>query len=422
MDASVDSAAAPLRRAHAPQSGVRVELVGNYVVFRDFTGDRASIRILNEYTGGGQSPKNLPVISAVQIVAGEGRANAAIGGDHDKDLVYGDDAKLTFDLDIPFAEDEVLTDYQNRVTEAKSIAIDQAVVTKIKTEDTITTGKDRDVVVGGEGKDTITMGDGDDVAVGGSANLIVEHNNPLGVFTPNTEIALDQHTINLNLHQNYLDNDNANQQSFQTRLEQGYIPGVQEVDNTNDRKNEISLGKGRNLHLDGSTNQSALVVEEQQQSTDPGADPGTTPGNDQPGNDQPGNDQPGTQQGDTLPTALAHDGNSVQLSFNQASMVNVHAGQTIRLVAYNWDGINSWHPNLVLRANPSNGQFPLMTFSWQGGEPQQFPSKPGEEWFFEVNIPDAYNEVDEQGRKCLAVYVTATADTTFMLTLGSSGN
>lgn len=401
-------------------SGVRVELVGNYVVFRDFTGDRASIRILNEYTGGGQSPKNLPVISAVQIVAGEGRANAAIGGDHDKDLVYGDDAKLTFDLDIPFAEDEVLTDYQNRVTEAKSIAIDQAAVTKIKTEDTITTGKDRDVVVGGEGKDTITMGDGDDVAVGGSANLIVEHNNPLGVFTPNTEIALDQHTINLNLHQNYLDNDNANQQSFQTRLEQGYIAGVQEVDNTNDRKNEISLGKGRNLHLDGSTNQSALVVEEQQQSTDPGTDPGTTPGTD-PGT-TPGNDQPGTQQGDTLPTALAHDGNSVQLSFNQASMVNVHAGQTIRLVAYNWDGINSWHPNLVLRANPSNGQFPLMTFSWQGGESQTFPGKPGEEWFFEVNIPDAYNEVDEQGRKCLAVYVTATADTTFMLTLGSSGN
>ena len=407
-------------------SGVRVELVGNYIVFRDFTGDRASIRILNEYTGGGQSPKNLPVISAVQIVAGEGRANAAIGGDHDKDLVYGDDAKLTFDLDIPFAEDEVLTEYQNRVTEAKSIAIDQAAVTKISTEDTITTGKDRDVVVGGEGKDTITMGDGDDVAVGGSANLIVEHNNPLGVFTPNTEIALDQHTINLNLHQNYLDNDNANEQSFQTRLEQGYIAGVQEVDNTNDRKNEISLGKGRNLHLDGSTNQSALVVEEQQQSTDPGTDPGTTPGTDPgttPGNDQPGNDQPGTQQGDTLPTALAHDGNSVTLSFNQAAMVNVHAGQTIRLVAYNWDGINSWHPNLVMRANPSNGPFPVMEFSWQGGgEPQQFPSKPGEEWFFEVNIPDAYNEVDEQGRKCLAVYVTATADTTFMLTLGSSGN
>ena len=414
-------------------SGVRVELVGNYIVFRDFTGDRASIRILNEYTGGGQSPKNLPVISAVQIVAGEGRQDPrlAVGGDHDKDLVYGDDAKLTFDIDIPFAEDEVLAEYQNRVTEAKSIAIDQAAVTKISTEDTITTGKDRDVVVGGEGKDTITMGDGDDVAVGGSANLIVEHNNPLGVFTPNTEIALDQHTINLNLHQNYLDNDNANQQSFQTRLEQGYIAGVQEVDNTNDRKNEISLGKGRNLHLDGSTNQSALVVEEQQQSTDPGTtpgttpgtDPGTTPGNDQPGNDQPGNDQPGTQQGDTLPTALAHDGNSVQLSFNQASMVNVHAGQTIRLVAYNWDGINSWHPNLVMRANPSNGPFPVMEFSWQGGgEPQQFPSKPGEEWFFEVNIPDAYNEVDEQGRKCLAVYVTATADTTFMLTLGSSGN
>lgn len=49
-----------------------------------------------------------------------------------------------------------------------------------------------------------------------------------------------------------------------------------------------------------------------------------------------------------------------------------------------------------MRANPSNGPFPVMEFSWQGGgEPQQFPSNPGEELFFEVNIPDAYNEVDE---------------------------
>ena len=99
-------------------------------------------------------------------------------------------------MDVPYDADVAdVSKFKNRVIEAKSVAIEHDAVTSISTNDTITTGRDRDVAVGGEGADTITMGEGDDIALGGSANLVLEHNIPLGVFTPNTEIALDQHTI-----------------------------------------------------------------------------------------------------------------------------------------------------------------------------------------------------------------------------------
>lgn len=412
-------------------SAPMVGLVGNYVVFHGVKGDLCDIRIKNLYTSSGQAPKNLPMISAVQIVAGEGRNNPylAIGGDHDKDLVYGDDAKLSFDVDVPYAVNERLNNYQNRVIEAKSIAIDQTAVETIETKDTIITGKDRDVVVGGEGSDTIRMGDGDDIAIGSSANLLLEHNNPLGVFTPNTEIVLDQHTINTNLNQKYLDNDNSTESQFQNRLNQNRILGIDKtLSKQNDRKDDIQVGEGRNLIYEGSSDESELVVQTQT-TTDPGTEqpgtdqPGTDqPGTDQPGTDQPGTDQPGTDQpGTDQPETIEYTG-TTQLRFNQPVYVNVKAGENIRLVGYTWDGINQWASNLVLRANASNGVFPQVTFTYRDGDDLRTVTKnqpgSGEEYYFVVDIPNGFNDVDENGNPCIAVYVTASADTTFMLTFG----
>lgn len=417
-------------------SAPMVGLVGNYVVFHGVKGDLCDIRIKNLYTSSGQAPKNLPMISAVQIVAGEGRNNPylAIGGDHDKDLVYGDDAKLSFDVDVPYAVNERLNNYQNRVIEAKSIAIDQTAVETIETKDTIITGKDRDVVVGGEGSDTIRMGDGDDIAIGSSANLLLEHNNPLGVFTPNTEIVLDQHTINTNLNQKYLDNDNSTESQFQNRLNQNRILGIDKtLSKQNDRKDDIQVGEGRNLVYEGSSDESELVVQTQT-TTDPGTEqpgtdqpgtdqPGTDqPGTDQPGTDQPGTDQPGTDQpGTDQPETIEYTG-TTQLRFNQPVYVNVKAGENIRLVGYTWDGINQWASNLVLRANASNGVFPQVTFTYRDGDDLRTVTKnqpgSGEEYYFVVDIPNGFNDVDEYGNPCVAVYVTASADTTFMLTFG----
>ena len=343
----------------------RVEIIGNYVVFHGVTGNMADIRIRNVFSLNGQSPKNLPMITAVQIVSGDGRykesengslefndkhyelADIAVGGDHDKDLVYGDEAKLWFDLDVPFASDENIADYKNRVIEAKSIAVDDDVVKAVSTEDYIETGKDRDVVVAGEGADDIRTGAGDDVVLGGSANLIVEHNNPVGVFTPNTEIVLDQHTINTNLHQNYLDNDNANVGQFQNLLNQNRIAGIDtSVPNTNDRLDQIDAGEGRNITSQALYSTEKLVVE-----PPPPAPPAPDPINQGSGEGQGS----GVTTGDVVLTS-------------SPQIVSLTAGETIKLVCTDYPKGNQWWtPNVVIYGNNAgNGVIPEIDWAWDG--------------------------------------------------------
>ena len=356
-------------------STVRVRLEGNYVVFHNFTGDKAEIRIKNVYTFGGQSPKNLPLVSAVQIVAGEGKEGAAIGGDHDKDLVYGDEAKLWFDLDIPYAADENIADYKNRVIEAKSVAVDNDVAKAVSTDDTINTGKDRDVAVGGEGSDNFTMGDGDDIALGGNANLIVEHNNPVGVFTPNTEIVLDQHTINTNTHQNFLDNDNSQVQQFQDLLNQHRIQGIDtNLSNENDRYDTFDMGTGRNLTYQDSWSNEQLVVPQQQpeeHQNNSGNDQGNDETQNNSGNDQ-GNDE--TQNNSENNQGNSNEGqNGSQESLRQYVLdkrdnfayITINAGETVELVLTDWnEGNQDYHPNILLRLNALDDCTHTLEFSW----------------------------------------------------------
>ena len=370
-------------------SAVRMEIVGNYVVFRNFTGNRAEIRIKNVYTSSGQNPKNLPVISAVQVVAGAGKDAAAIGGDHDKDLVYGDDASLTFDLDVPYAVDEIISDYANRVIGAESLSIAQDAVTTISTNDTITTGKDRDVVVGGEGADTITTGAGDDIALGGSANLVLEHNNPLGVFTPNTEIVLDQHTIDTTLHQNYLDNDTANVGNFQARLDQGLIDGVQHMDNGNDRHDEIDAGEGRNLVSQGNDDTGELVVV--------------------PDNGQGGEGDNGQQGGEQQSTRQFVLGQREVMSY-----VEISAGETIEIVLTDWnEGNQYYHPNVVLQMSGTDNVRHTLYFSWDGLE------EPVPVSLFNYDIVDIPDSSNVAGEHRIVLRVRSDEDVVFMASAGN---
>ena len=356
----------------------RLELVGNYVVFRGVSGDIADIRIKNIYTSSGQHPKNLPIIAAVQVVSGDGRyaGETAIGGDHDKDLVYGDDAKLVFDLDVPFDADvPTVSEYKNRVIEAKSVAIEHDAVTTISTNDTITTGKDRDVVVGGEGADDITMGAGDDIALGGSANLMLEHYNPLGVFSPNTEIVLDEHTIDTTVHQNYLDNDNANVWQFQSKLDQNRIQGIDtSVSNENDRKDTIDVGEGRNLVSRGSDSTAELVVpkpvivEEDEESGDHPTSP-------------------------TPPVVDPDDGTVVIDQEGTSTLVEIAAGETVEIVITDWDeGDQYYHPNVFLQLNCSDNTRHKLTITWDGQktDPTVYLQN-----YAEFDIPDVATVVDE---------------------------
>ena len=206
-----------------------MSLVGNYVVFRGVSSSTFEVRIRNLFTDTNQWPLNLPVITAVQVVAGTNREeDIAVGGDHDKDLVFGDDARVTFDIDAPFARNENLADYATGAIEAESMHFDGAAVEipldendePVEMGDTILTGKDRDVIVGGDFGDTITMGDGDDVALGDNASLILEHNNPVGVFAPSVEIMLEQHTVTTSTPEVFLGNNDTDA-DIQDKFENG---------------------------------------------------------------------------------------------------------------------------------------------------------------------------------------------------------
>ena len=396
----------------------RVEIIGNYVVFHGVTGNIADIRIKNILSNGGQNPKNLPMITALQIVSGNGRykesengslefkgkhyelADIAVGGDHDKDLVYGDEAKLWFDLDIPYAADENIADYKNRVIEAKSIAVDNEVAKAVSTDDKIFTGKDRDVAVGGEGSDKFTMGDGDDIALGGNANLIVEHNNPVGVFTPNTEIVLDQHSINTNIHQDYLDNDNSQVQQFQDRLNQHRIQGIDtNVSNSNDRYDTFDMGTGRDLTYQDSWSEEQLVVpqlEENQNNTN-------NQGNTNQGENNTGNNQGNTNQGENNQGTSNNTNTDVRVeSIGTLSQIIVfEAGKTIKLVCSDYpQGNPYWTPNICIRGNNSGpNQIPELEWSWDG-KTQAHTNTCTD---FRVDIPDHPN--GENGM--YEIYVTA---------------
>ena len=386
-------------------STVRVRLEGNYVVFHNFTGDKAEIRIKNVYTFGGQSPKNLPLVSAVQIVAGEGKEGAAIGGDYDKDLVYGDEAKLWFDLDIPYAADENIADYKNRVIEAKSVAVDNDVAKAVSTDDTINTGKDRDVAIGGEGSDNFTMGDGDDIALGGNANLIVEHNNPVGVFTPNTEIVLDQHTINTNTHQNFLDNDNSQVQQFQDLLNQHRIQGIDtNLSNENDRYDTFDMGTGRNLTYQDSWSNEQLVVpqqesEEHQNNTE--NNQGNNEGENNTGNNQGNNEGQNNTENNQGGSENVSTDERVETIGKLPLPIVFEAGKTIKLVCTDYPkGDEYWTPNVCILGNNSGPEpIPELDWSWDG----ELKAQTNVGNSLRVDIPDHPN--GENGM--YVIYVTA---------------
>ena len=203
-----------------------VELIGNYVVFHGITGDTFDLYIRNLHTEGGQWPMNMPVIAAIQVVAGSGRADAAVGGDHDRDLVFGDSAALTFDMDVPYAAGEDLADFANinRVNGASSVALDDGLYA-LGADDAIYTGMDRDVVVAGEGEDLVTLGSGDDVALGDNASLVLEHNNPVGVFRPDVETVLESNNYQAD-NAAYLGSPTVDAGDIQDKFEDGDVPGV----------------------------------------------------------------------------------------------------------------------------------------------------------------------------------------------------
>ena len=439
----------------------RIEMIGNYVVFRGVTGDNFTVHIRNYHIPGtNQWPKNLPVITAVQIVTGKGRfelnedgnpktvngekvrANVAIGGDHDKDLVFGDDAYLEFDVDIPFGVGEHINDFQNRVVSANSMAIKHDDAVKVDTRDIIYTGKDRDVVVGGEDADTIKTGAADDVVVGDNANLMMEHNNPIGVFTPSNEITLDDHTIDTSTKEDYLGHDNVTVDTIQRKYDpnwgnqnngymgwgpngwgwysynnnnaRGSIEGIKEpVDTENTgRKDNIVDDEGSNLLIEGQTSSDALydpsAFESHEDNDDLGDD-------DQPVDD---NEQPVD---DTQPEEELTQDDGVIKQYvldkrDQGRDISIKAGETIMLVLTDWLKGNQWYqPNVLLKVDLLNGDNLTHTLMVNWNDHAEVVTIT-ENWI-NVDIPDSAN-VD--GEEKIVLLITSEENLNIKATVTNS--
>ena len=368
----VECATAPTADELLSQVAPDMRLVGNYVVFLGVSSATFEVRIRNLFTDTNQWPLNLPVITAVQVVAGTNREeDIAVGGDHDKDLVFGDDARVTFDIDAPFARNENLADYANRAIEAESIHYDGAAVEipldendePVEMGDTILTGKDRDVIVGGDFGDTITMGDGDDVALGDNASLILEYNNPVGVFAPSVEIMLEQHTVTTSTPEVFLGNNDTDAGDILDKFENGGVPGVTPETSENG-------------------------------ATDTFTD--TT-------------DKDWTIQQEVTPGTISQ---TIDIS-SGAQVVNFAEGETVLLVSDTWPGNQWWHPNIVMVADGQGHSVPALAWEWDvNGTTMTATTQSG--YYFTVDIPDTPN-----GDNRYEIRVTALAAGTAVISIGA---
>jgi Ca2+-binding RTX toxin-like protein len=145
---------------------------GNYVVFRGLTLDQLSIRLSGDDWIGHHHDGEAS-IAGIQIVSGAGRTQAIdvaagrIGGDFDKDLVFGDNATVHW--------------FGGKIYEA--LATDPVATAGGSTfqSDTITSGVGADIVVGGNGADFIAGGEGHDLLVGDNARLLFFKGEVIGL-------------------------------------------------------------------------------------------------------------------------------------------------------------------------------------------------------------------------------------------------
>ena len=389
-------------------SGVtpNVDMIGNYVVFRGVTTSDYTVQIsCVDSSIGTAHPNDIPVFTAMQVVSGTNRlGDIALGGDHDKDLAIGDDASLDFDLDIPFAADEKISNYKNRVITAESMALSTESVQKLHTNDEIVTGKDRDVVVGGEDGDTILTGSGDDVAIGDSAKLMLENNNPIGVFKPNTEVILEDNQYFDGEKEAYLDNDQVTENQMMQKFNDGKIAGIELLESENGRLDQINVGAGKNLVFQQQDIDTPLFVEPQN-------DDENQNGDENGDENQSGDNENGTENHGDEGQGVETDVTTIE-SYLMQTPLTLAAGETVKVVFHEYFRQPSYVPNLNLIVIGSQGQFaPIEVYldTENGRVPYNIPA----EWWFSVDIPDQPNGANG----CFEVYFKAKEDTTIMVSI-----
>ena len=400
-----------------------ITMIGNYVVFRGVSQSSLTVSIRRyDSTMGDANWNNIPVFSGVQIVKSSLPADLIkVGGDHDKDLVFGDEARLHFDLDIPFAGDEKIGDYRNRVITAESVAMTADNVAK-GAVDTIVTGKDRDVVVGGEGIDNVYSGAGDDVVVGDRASLMVEHNNPVGVFSQNVEIVLEDNDYSKAQRRRFLDGDNGmGVGEMQDQVKQGRIEGIalETQDNTDDHVFDDSA---KNLVLNSEPTVGGFEVPTigfgdsvtEPDDNNNGTENGNENHNENNGSEN-GNENNNENSGSENGNENNNENNGGQgeqsgvttvESYDMQTPLFLTAGETVKVVFHEYYRDTNYVPNLRLVIIGSQGRFSAMDVDLATATGTLHHDIPAE-WWFSVDVPDQPN--GENG--CFEVYFRAEEDT-----------
>ncbi|MFA6623117.1 MAG: hypothetical protein WCS54_03310, partial [Fibrobacteraceae bacterium] len=430
-----------------------MEMIGNYVVFHNVTGSTFNVFLQNYHTGSGQWPKNMPAITGVQVVVNntqnaDGTEKALPeNGDFDKDVVIGDNGKVNFALDIPYGVNELPADYRNKVVTADSMAASFTGSTAAAdSNDFITTGRNQDTVIGGNGSDAIDTGVGDDVAVGDNADVEMTDYNPVGVRIPDTEIILDQLTINTSNNEAYIGMGNTTADTFMNKWNAGGVPGVVLTESVLSGDDLIDAGKDNDFVL-GGAGKDVLIANEGQTDVLVG-DPGDTRVSSRTYADSAAyradvssvlsklseNDKDILEafvsndfEPETFPSlssfldgAGAAGGNSgtgeVSATYDLsdgAKTITVAAGDTVELVSTTWPvGDAYWHPNVVLAVNGS--MTPQLLWEWdENGTARSVSSAPG--YYYAVDIPDSPNET---GR--YVIRLTAVTAGTFSVSLGNA--
>lgn len=244
-----------------------MELIGNYVVFRNVTAQNFALRIKNVKIGD-QYPLNMPCVSGIQIVGGTGRTKVAVGssapgnvprnGDFDKDVVLGDNGVVNYTLDVPYGIKDDLSIAQNKAYEAVSNVQTFNSGNANSQNDFIVTGRNQDLVLGGNGSDMIDSGAGDDVAMGGNAKIEMVDYNPIGVRVPLNLKILDATSTDNEV---YVGKAGTTADQFKTKITSGKVPGVKTITTTIGGRDVIE-GSNDNDLLFGMENNDALIGNE----------------------------------------------------------------------------------------------------------------------------------------------------------------
>ncbi len=129
---------------------------GNYVVFRDVTGDSFSLRI-DADPNSPSTTTSRSAISGLQIVGGPDKDAVVLGGDFDKDIVVGDNGVTRL---IGGQVYELMTTGHSLVDEGVQA-------------DSIQGGDQADLLVGGNGADHILGEEGADVLLGDNVRVLL---------------------------------------------------------------------------------------------------------------------------------------------------------------------------------------------------------------------------------------------------------